>query len=220
MTVALWIIFTWLHEEVAIHSPILMVTSAEAECGKSTLLGLMGFLVRRSLASVGISPAALFRSIEKWQPTLIIDEADGAFVQNEDLRTVVNSGWTRGQGVLRCEGDDHELKLFPTFCPKAVGLKGKKLPDTTASRAIVIELKRKLVGENVVDFRHVDDPGLHALRRQLLRWANDNVGALFSASPPLPPGLPTAWQPTGIRCWPSRTRPADVGPRRRARRRR
>ncbi len=218
LTVALWIIVTWVHAEVAIHSPILMVTSAEAECGKSTLLGLVGFLVWRALASVGISPAALYRSIEKWGLTLIIDEADVVFVQNEDLRSVVNSGWTRGQGVLRCEGDDHELKLFPTFCPKAVGLKGKKLPDTTASRAIVIELKRKLAGEKVADFRHVDDYGLQVLRQQLLRWANDNVGKLLNASPTLPHGfanrvaanwhLPLAIADAAGGCWPDKAREA------------
>ena len=218
LTVALWIIFTWVHADVAIHSPILMVTSAEANCGKSTLLGLIEFLVRRALASVGISPAALYRSIEKWEPTLIIDEADDIFVQNEDLRSVVNSGWTRGQGVLRCEGDDHELKLFPTFCPKAIGLKGKKLPDTTASRALVVELKRKLANEKAADFRHVDDLGLHELRQQLLRWANDNVGSLLNASPTLPCGfanrvaanwhLPLAIADVAGGCWPEKARDA------------
>lgn len=189
LAVALWIMLTWIHEEAATHSPILMVTSPEAECGKSTLLGLIILLVPRSLASVGISPAALFRSIEKWQPTLIIDEADVAFVQNEDLRAVVNSGWTRGQGVVRCDGDDNEPRLFSTFCPKAIGLKGKKLPDTTASRAIVIELKRKLAGDNVEDFRHVDSPKLQELRQKLLRWKIDNADALANANPLLPDGF-------------------------------
>jgi putative DNA primase/helicase len=188
LTVALWIMFAWVHAK-AIHSPILMITSPEAECGKTTLLNLIGFLAPRSLSSVGISPAALYRSIEKWEPTLIVDEADVAFVQNEDLRAVVNSGWTRGQGVLRCVGDDNEPTFFPTFCPKAIGLKGKKLPDTTASRAIVIELKRKLANDNVADFRHVDDPGLEELRQQLMRWASDNIEALANASPSLPHGF-------------------------------
>jgi hypothetical protein len=189
LTVALWVIFTWVHAVAAVHSPILVVTSPEAECGKTTLLSLVGFVARRALQSVGISPAALYRSIEKWVPTLITDEADVAFVQNEDLRAVVNSGWTRGQGVLRCDGDEHEPRLFPTFCPKAIGLKGKKLPDTTASRGIIIELKRKLAHEKIDDFRHTDDPGLREIRQQLLRWASDNASALQNANPALPNGF-------------------------------
>jgi putative DNA primase/helicase len=186
LTVALWIMFTWVHAAAAVHSPILIVTSPEPDCGKTTLLNVMGFLVRRALPSVGISAAVLYRVIEKWGSTLIIDEADVAFVENEELRAVVNSGWTRGQGVLRCVGDEHEPQLFSTFCPKIIGLKGKKLPDTTASRGITIELKRKLAYEKVEDFRHTDDSGLHELRQQLFRWSVDNACTLQNANPALP----------------------------------
>ena len=64
-------------------------------------------------------------------------------VNNEPLRAVVNSGWTRGAVVPRCIGDDKTPHAFPTFCPKALGMKGRKLLDTTLSRCIDIELKRK-----------------------------------------------------------------------------
>jgi hypothetical protein len=75
VAVTLWVVFSWLHEHVT-HSPILYVTSAEKDSGKTTLLGVLNFLTRRSLQSVDISGPALFRSITKWQPTLIVDEAD------------------------------------------------------------------------------------------------------------------------------------------------
>jgi hypothetical protein len=75
VAVTLWIVFSWLHEHegAVTHSPILYVTSAEKDSGKSTLLGVLNFLARRSLQSVDISGPALFRSIAKWQPTLIVD---------------------------------------------------------------------------------------------------------------------------------------------------
>jgi hypothetical protein len=84
--VALWIIMSWLHEResVVTHSPILFATSAERDSGKTTLLGVINFLARRSLQSVDISGAALFRSIAKWQPTFIVDEADDALSENID----------------------------------------------------------------------------------------------------------------------------------------
>jgi putative DNA primase/helicase len=185
----LWIAMSWVHERSAVHSPIFMVTSAERDSGKSTLLGILAFLVRRSLLSVGVSAAALYRSIEKWQPAFVIDEADTIFRQNEDLREVVNSGWTRGQGVVRCEPETNEPRLFSTFCPKAIGLKGKKLPDTTLSRAIVIELQRKLPSENTEDFAHLDDDGLALLRRKLARWAEDSADKLTATKPTMPEGF-------------------------------
>jgi putative DNA primase/helicase len=194
---ALWIGQSWIHEH-ATYSPILYVTSAERDSGKTTLMGIIGFLVRRSLSSVGISAAALYRSIEKWHPTFVIDEADEAFVDNLELRQVINSGWTRGQGVVRCDPDTNEPRKFSTFCPKAIASKGKKAPDTILSRAIFITQKRRTRAERVAHFSHVDDGGFARLRSQLARWAADNGAVLGSAQPAMPEGflnrLASNWQ--------------------------
>ena len=194
VAVTLWIVFSWLHEhEGAItHSPILYVTSAEKDSGKSTLLGVLNFLARRSLQSVDISGPALFRSIAKWQPCLIVDEADDALSDNPDLRSVINSGWTRGQGVIRCHPDTHEPELFSTFAPKIVAMKGRKLPDTTLSRSIVISMKPRRAddsNEHTADFNHIDNETFARLRSQLMRWTADNAAALAKATPEIPPGF-------------------------------
>jgi Protein of unknown function (DUF3631) len=188
LTVALWIMMAWAHAGAAIYSPILMTTSAEANSGKTTLLNLIGFLVPRSLSIVEATGAVLFRSIDKWSPTIIVDEADTMLVDNEPLRAIINSGWTRGSGVLRCDGEK-EPRLFSTFCPKAIGLKGRKMPDTTLSRCIIIDLKRKKRSDRVEHFRHLDDAGLANLRRQAQRWTRDNVATLETAVPELPAGF-------------------------------
>jgi putative DNA primase/helicase len=188
-TVALWVAMTWVHEEAAVHSPILLVTSPEANSGKTTLLGVISFLVRRSLRTAGATAAALYRAVEKWEPTILVDEADTAFVDNDDLRRVVNSGWTRGDGVLVCDGDTHDPRVFSTFCPKALGMKGRKLPDTTLSRTIVIEMARRKPGERALDFQYVDDDGLAELRSNLVRFAADSAEALRRANPTRPEGF-------------------------------
>jgi len=194
VVVALWITFSWLHEREAFatHSPILFVTSAERDSGKSTLLGVVNFLARRSLQSVGITGAALFRSLAKWQPTMIVDEADDALNDNVDLRSVINSGWTRGQGVIRCHPDTREPELFSTFAPKVVGMKGRALPDTTLSRSIVITMKPRRLHdprEATADFSHCDTETFAGLRSQLMRWAADNAEALAKAEPEMPPAF-------------------------------
>ena len=189
LTVALWIMFAWVHDTAAVHSPILLATSAEANSGKTQLLSLVGFLVPRALVCVEISEATLFRGIEKWQPTIIVDEADVILINNEPLRSVINSGWTRGSCVPRCIGDDNTPHAFPTFCPKVIGMKGRKLPDTTLTRSIIIEMKRKKAGETVAHFRSIDDAGLAELRRRALRWADDNGEKLDGAEPDMPPGF-------------------------------
>lgn len=188
LSVSLWIGFAWVHD-AAVHSPILIVTSPEPDCGKSTLLGLVNLLVPRGLAVVEISPAVLYRMIERWHPTLIVDEADDKFRNNPELRGVINAGWTRGTGVPRCNPETHEPELFETFGPKAIGLKGLRIPDTTLSRGIVIEMERKLAGDQAKGFKHVDDDELSTLRRKLARWSADNVEMIREAHPEVPEGF-------------------------------
>jgi putative DNA primase/helicase len=194
----LWVAFAWAHD-TCVHSPILLVSSPEAECGKSTLLGLISLMVPRGFIFVECSPQVLYRMIEKWHPTIILDEADSAFKNSPELRSIINSGWTRGAGVPRCHPDTHEPEFFETFGPKAIGLKGLDVPDTTLSRSIVIEMERKLPEDKAEDFAHADDEDLAEIRQQLARFAEDNARAFATRSPRLPHGfgnrLAANWRP-------------------------
>jgi len=68
-------------------------------------------------------------------------------------------------------------------------MKGRRLPDTTLSRCIIIELKRKKPSESAERFRHIDDADLGKLRRQARRWTMDHIEALKTAEPDIPPGF-------------------------------
>jgi putative DNA primase/helicase len=185
LATALWVLLAWVHADVVVHSPILWITSAEPDSGKTTLGHLVEFLTPRGLTTVGISEAALFRSIELWLPTVIATEADTMLKDNEPLRAVINSGWTRGAGVLRCVGDDQTPHFFPTFTPKVIDMLGRRLPPATLSRCVRVEMKRKLDNETCEDFDHIDDAGLQQLRSRALRWSIDSVDGLKGARPAL-----------------------------------
>jgi putative DNA primase/helicase len=191
LAIALWIMMAWVHEEIAVHSPILNINSAEPESGKSTVLGLLSFLMPRCIATVEISEGALYRAIERWKPSFAVDEFDSVLADDskQSLRSVINSGHTRGQGVLRCEGDDHTPEVFSTFAPKAVAMVGRKMPSATLSRCIFVELSRRRKDEPVEKFKHVDDTGLEDLRRRLRRWSMDNEETLRGANPSMPEEL-------------------------------
>jgi putative DNA primase/helicase len=191
LVIALWVILSWVHNDVATHSPILNINSAEPESGKSTTMGLIAFLMPRCIASVEASEAAIYRAIKRWSPSFCIDEFDSVLADDDKaaMRSVINSGHTRGQGVLRCIGDDKVPELFPTFAPKAIGMVGRKLPPATLSRCIFVELRRRKRGEQITKFKHEDDGELADLRRRLCRWALDNKGALRDAKPLMPEEL-------------------------------
>jgi hypothetical protein len=189
---ALWVMLAWVHDDCAIHSPILLVTSSDPECGKTTLMGVLAFLMPKCIASVNISRAALYRAIKLWQPSFCIDEFDTVLANGNgsedahELRAVINSGHTRGQGVLRCNDKTNVPEHFPTFAPKAVGMIGAKLPPATVGRCVAVALKRKKTDELVEKFQGADDPDLAALRSRLARWAADNKEALARAAPSMP----------------------------------
>src|SRR5262249_24318926 len=82
-----------------------------------------------------------------------------------------------------------EPTVFSTFCPKAIAGKGRKMPDTMTSRTIFIEMKRRLKGEKIDHFRHVDDAGFQRMRGQLARWAQDCGEKLGAALPVQPEGF-------------------------------
>jgi hypothetical protein len=76
-------------------------------------------LVPCPLPAANITTAAIFRSIEKFRPTLLLDEVETFIRENEGMRGALNSGFTRDSAVvIRTEGDHHEPTAFGTWCPK------------------------------------------------------------------------------------------------------
>jgi putative DNA primase/helicase len=85
---------TWCIEAIDV-LPLLAITSPDKRCGKTRLLTLIGGLVRRPLSTSTISDSTLYRSSEKWRPTILVDEFDSSGTGNENLRNVLNSGHTK-----------------------------------------------------------------------------------------------------------------------------
>lgn len=185
---ALWCAFTWVVDSVQV-APLAVITAPEKRCGKSQLLNLIGKLACKPLVASNISPSATFRVIEAYHPTLLIDEADTFFKDNEELRGVINSGHTRQSAyVIRNVGDSHEPTQFSTWGAKAISGIGA-LSDTLMDRAIILTLRRKLTGETVQRLRHADAGLFEALASKLARFADDNGARIALARPPLPDAL-------------------------------
>ncbi len=178
----LWILHTHLLDVLTV-SPIANISAPEMRCGKTVLLSILGRLVYRPLQAANISPAALFRAVEAWSPTLLIDEADSFLRDNEELRGVLNSGHTRMSAyVIRCDGDQNEPRKFSTWGAKAIAGIGGIAP-TLADRSIPLTLRRKLPGERVDNLRHADPARWAVLRAKILRWTRDYAAEIKAARP-------------------------------------
>ena len=169
-------------------APILALCSPLKRCGKTTTEEVTTALAKRPLAAANITVAALYRTVEQFAPTLIVDEADTFLLTNLALRGILNSGHTRATAfVVRTAG--HEPRLFSTWGARMIALIGR-LPATLEDRAIVLPMRRRAPGEAVDRIRRDGlvrqcDP----LRRRTARWVAEHLPALRAADPAVPAEL-------------------------------
>jgi putative DNA primase/helicase len=195
---ALWCVSSRLHD-VFDKFPRLGITGPEKQCGKSTLLDLIERLVDRAIPMASPSPAVIYRMIEKYSPTLLLDEADTYLHKNEDFRNVLNSGFERNKPTLRCAAKTHEEQIFNTYAPIVYAMI-RQPPDTIADRSIEIYLSRKLPTENRKNFRsRTDKERFEELSRKANKWADDNRDLVRAHIPHIPPEftnrLADKWEP-------------------------
>src|ERR1044071_3491465 len=210
-TLALWTLHTYAFQLRDV-STYIGLESPEKRCGKTTLLTVLSELVNRPIVAANISSPAFFRVIEETHPTLLIDEADTFLQGNDELRGILNSGYTRKTAyVVRvsnqsansgasqlfqpdCHHQNDErpaslpgsrLARFSCWCPKVMAAIGR-LPDTLADRCIVIRMQRKTMHEQCERLRNLDATDL---RRKCARFVLDHGHAIAAARPAIPDSL-------------------------------
>ncbi len=183
--VALWATMTWFMDVVQI-APLAVITAPEKRCGKTQLLSLLRRITYRPLTASNITPAALFRSIDAWKPTLLVDEADAFMRDNEELRGLLNCGHTRDSAyIIRTVGETFTPTRFNVWGAKALAGIGH-LADTLMDRAVTLELRRKLPHEVVDRLRYAEHGLFDDLAAKLARFAEDRRDDVRHARPALP----------------------------------
>ena len=180
--------------------PYVALESPTPECGKTRVLEILALLSARPWFTLMPSTAVLFRVLEQFHPTMLLDECQavrGRGEAAENVRDLLLAGYKRGAKVPRCVGDQHEVRFFDVFGPKVFALIGE-LPGALASRCIRIGMQRRRPQESVDSLLGVESAAL-ALARKARRWANDHREGLQQATPPFPgflrDRLAEIWQP-------------------------
>lgn len=176
-------------------TPRLALLSPEPGSGKTRVLEVLELLVPRPMHVLSASVAAIFRSIEAKQPTLLFDEVDSIFGRHgkgddaEDLRGLLNAGHRSGATVPRCVGANHDVRMFPVFAPVALAGLGD-LPDTLMTRSVVVRMRRRRADETVRPFRRrLAEPQGFGLRDRLSAWMSSIENDLAGAWPDMPNGI-------------------------------
>lgn len=179
VTIAAWILASYLYNAFNIFAR-LGILSPMKRCGKTTLLETIAGICNKPLPTANISAAAVFRTLETYCPTLMIDEADILLGRdpNSELIGILNSGHIRSACVIRLVGDDHEPQRFSVWSP-VIFASIRDLPnDALMDRTIAIRLERRKQGEKLYKLPITHKEDYAALRGRLLKWANDNEAAV------------------------------------------
>jgi len=180
---AVWNLHTYCFEQFD-YSPILHVTAPTKQCAKSRVLDVLAKLSRNPKSSSNMTGATMFRTIEAWKPTLLLDEMDRSPKDKKEMVTVVlNAGFHRDGSVDRCEGDEHKVRTFNVYCPKALAGIGDYMTDTVTDRSIRLSMQKKLKSQTVEKFRRYRP---EELQRKCLRWTKDNLDTLAACRPAMP----------------------------------
>lgn len=175
---ALWVAHAYLFDLWPV-TPYLLVVSPTRACGKTTLLDLLVALVPRPLRASDATPAVIFRAIEKFGPTVFLDEIDSWLTRKREdgLVNLINAGSSPGTPALRTagEGAAMDVKAFNVFSPKVLAGIAAPLPDATRSRCIAIRLERATPEKlaQLQRFSARDADSAKPLASKLARWAAD-----------------------------------------------
>jgi hypothetical protein len=174
LTLAVWALATFTFESFDAF-PYLAITSPTKQCGKTRLLECLELLTHEARRAANPSEAALFRMIEKFKPTLLLDEAEtlnGKGERAEYLRALLNAGNRRNASVPRCvgQGTNQDVQEFSIYCPKIVAGIGR-FPETVTDRAICVAMQRRKNSEVVSRFLYrTAEPEGQVLRERAERF--------------------------------------------------
>jgi hypothetical protein len=162
-------------------TPYLCFESATPGCGKSTCLDLLSAVVARPLLSAGLSRAVLVRLLDEQQATLLLDESEWLNGRNETstaIKAILHGGYRRGARYQLCEGDDHKLREFKIFGPKAfAAIRG--LTGALLDRCILLHMESAPADSTLLSSAAEDIEPFAALLKQRLEAFSLQTAPVF-----------------------------------------
>ncbi len=152
--------------------------------GKSRLLFVMTALSYKAfLANGAATVSPIFRILDSWHPTLILDEADfNRADEKSEIMKIFNSGFAKNTPVLRSEDDGKggfTVRAFDVYGPKIFASRHQFGDDALESRCFTHDMDMIERTSNVPI--NLDDNfrqrGLE-LRNKLLTWRFHNFGKI------------------------------------------
>ena len=164
-----WVMADWIQEQF--HVEPYLHLHGPPNSGKSRGLEILQSIGYRALLSPSVTSASIYRTIEVFRPTFLLDEAElygskGLDDSKREILSVLNAGYRRGQVVIRADQKGENLNLFDVFGFKALaGTRG--LAQALESRSVMIRMIKARRSVN----RLIDEAKATELRNKLVGWS-------------------------------------------------
>lgn len=173
-----YVLFTWVYDKFN-ELPYLRAIG-DYGSGKSRFLKVIGSVCYKPIFANGATTVSpVFRLIDEFRGTLILDEADFAASDfSSEMIKILNSGHSRGMPVIRSEGKDdknYEPRAFNVYCPKIIATRGFYRDKALESRFIVEEMGYRKLREDIpINLPSSFDSEALGIRNKLLMFRLKN----------------------------------------------
>jgi hypothetical protein len=147
-----YVLFTWIYDDFE-ELPYLRVLG-DTGSGKSRFIRTVGSLCYKPIFAIGASSvSSLFRIMDLFRGTLVIDEGDFRVSDEKaEIVKILNNGNAQGIPVLRSEiakGKEYSPKSYDVFGPKIISTRGLFEDKALESRCITEEMGQRKLREDI-----------------------------------------------------------------------
>lgn len=180
---AYYIILSQIHDKF--HTINYLRILGDFGTGKTRYLDVVGNLCYKSLMTTGTTNApGMFRFIEQWKGTLIIDEAKTKYSdEDNDVTEILNTGFEQGKYVIRVDLNQQDnLGAFSSFGTKIISTRRRFEDKALESRCITETMKDTSRKDIPITLNHDFFEKIKILRNKLLKYKFDNYNKKYSLS--------------------------------------
>lgn len=175
-----YVLFSWIYDDFR-ELPYLRALG-DTGSGKTRFLLTVGSICYKPIFASGASTVSpLFRILEIFRGTLIIDEGDFRMSDEKaEIVKILNNGNAKGFPVLRSEsvnGKEFSPRAYNVFGPKLVATRGYFQDNALESRCITEEMGQRRLREDIlINLTDEHKEKSRILRNKLLMFRLRNLG--------------------------------------------
>lgn len=151
--------------------------------GKTRYLDVVGNLCYKSLMTTGTTNApGMFRFIEQWKGTLVIDEAKTNYSdEDNDVVEILNTGFEKGKYIIRVDLNQQDsLGAFSSYGCKIISTRRRFEDKALESRCITQPIKDTSREDIILTLDNKFFDKIKTLRNKLLKFRFDNYHREYS----------------------------------------